>query len=49
MTLGDRSQINIFDLEVTIKLQRESVTLNHVSAKKEIIWLHNSEEVIKSA
>lgn len=49
MTLGDTSQTNISDVEVTIKLQCGSITLNHILARKQIIWMHNSEEAIKAA
>lgn len=49
MTLGDRSQINISDVEGTIKLQLGSISLNHILAEKEILWLHNSEETIKAS
>lgn len=49
MTLGDRSRINISDVEGTVKLQLGSISLNHILVKKEIVWLHNSEETIKAA
>lgn len=47
MTLGDISETNISEVEVTIKLQCGSITLNHIFARKEVIWIHNPEEAIK--
>ena len=49
MTLEDTSQTNISDVEVTIQLQRGSITLNRILARKQILWVHNSEEAIKAA
>lgn len=49
MTSGDTSETNISDVKVTIKLRCGSITLKHVFARKEVIWIHNPEDAIKAS